>query len=301
MRTRSTLLRKTLTSAGIAGLLTGSALFVAPGTAAAAVTSDCSTTVTGKMGDTVSISGTSVKEVVRSSAQKSAGLDNWFVLPDELARQIAEHDALAVGSIPRTATGSISGDKIGTVVAEALEDATGLGTNPEKTLAYISDGVADSCGLNLRASNYVAPTSATKPPTSTPRSDDSPAGDTPGSGSDGDGDGTSGSPSTTPSFKFGTGSAHAPRRDYGGLPFAVPGLSSGASTPGQLAPGAVPGFDGGLEPTIGDPAVDNAGNADVLAGPPADPIQLPMLLAVVALAGVGAALVRTWVLRRHHA
>ncbi|MGH3516824.1 MAG: hypothetical protein ACRDQ7_05295, partial [Haloechinothrix sp.] len=102
----------------------------------------------------------------------------------------------------------------------------------------------------------------------------------------------------------GSGEPRAPRRDYGGVPSAIPGAMNVTplerygleqSTP----PGSAPEFGVLGADEDADPAVQNAGNADVLAESTSTPdaVQLPMLLAVVALAGVTAALVRTWVLR----
>lgn len=276
--------RKAFTSLGIAGLLTGATLFIAP-TASAAVSNDCSTTVTAKMGESVSVSGESVMEHVRKGAQDSGGLDNWFVLYDQLAEEIKAKGALKVGTVPDAATGAVSGTKIGTVVAQALKDSSNLGSNKEKTLSYIKSEVAEHCGLTLKASNYVPPASTTgtqSPGTSTPGTSENVPG-----------------VRRTPGFKFGTGDARAPRRDYGGLPFALPG-ATGAGQGGSLVPGAAPEF-GGLPGTAAPEPVTNAGQADPLGGDPTrEDIQLPMLLAAVALAGVASALMRTWVLRHHH-
>ncbi|MBK1784623.1 hypothetical protein [Prauserella cavernicola] len=108
---------------------------------------------------------------------------------------------------------------------------------------------------------------------------------------------------------LGFGTAWAPMRDYSGLPTATPGLFS--MSPGIRYGGQIPGYspefgilgqdageDGAGE---GGDAVRSAGSADALpsaSGGVADGPALPMLLAVLALSGVSAALVRTWVLRR---
>ncbi|WP_216212121.1 hypothetical protein [Amycolatopsis aidingensis] len=103
---------------------------------------------------------------------------------------------------------------------------------------------------------------------------------------------------------FSTG--FAPMRDYSNLPFATAGLY--APSPGVRYGGQIPGY----APEFGilgqeedqDPegaGVRNAGEARALAdgaGGPIDGTSLPLLLAVVALAGASGALVRTWVLRK---
>lgn len=282
--------RRAVTALGMAGLLTGASILFTPGTALAEqVATNCSSTVTGKMGETVSITGKSVKEYVRTSAEKAQGVDNLLVYPDGLADEIEAKGELKVGTVPKAASGSISGAKIADVVAVALKDSSYLGSNPDKTLSYIEKGVADKCALSLRASNYVAPTGSTPPTSGTTA-----PGTTPPGGNYGAYPGIGTSP-----FDYGTGTSRAPRNNYGGLPFAMPGATTNNGS-GSLVPGAVPEFGGGgLPPASTDPAVSNAGNADPLGhGDHGEEVQLPMLLAVVALAGVAAALVRTWVLRR---
>lgn len=104
------------------------------------------------------------------------------------------------------------------------------------------------------------------------------------------------------------GLAESPLARYAGIPFASAGLFDPA--PGVRYGGNVPGY----APTSGrlgqhgsgegaDPdGVQTAGHAEALSSGPAGPlgngVGLPMLLAVLLLAGVTAALVRTWVLRR---
>lgn len=99
----------------------------------------------------------------------------------------------------------------------------------------------------------------------------------------------------------------SPQQRYSGIPAATPGLfnvSPGVRYGGQI-PGYSPEFgllgEDGDRSTSGEPGVRNAGSADALpaasGGLAAGPM-LPVLLAVLALAGVSAGLVRTWVLRK---
>lgn len=99
------------------------------------------------------------------------------------------------------------------------------------------------------------------------------------------------------------GLAESPLARYAGIPFASAGLFDPA--PGVKYGGDVPGY----APTYGNlgqqngPATDGvqtAGQAVAYdpGGPLGNGVGLPMLLAVLMLAGVTAALVRTWVLRR---
>jgi hypothetical protein len=99
------------------------------------------------------------------------------------------------------------------------------------------------------------------------------------------------------------GLAESPLERYSGIPYASAGLF--APAPGVRYGGEVPGYApqyGVLGQDDRTPAdgVQTAGHAEALAeGPPGgNGIGVPMLLAVLALSGVTAALVRTWVLRR---
>jgi hypothetical protein len=106
-----------------------------------------------------------------------------------------------------------------------------------------------------------------------------------------------------PSQLLGIGSAESPLARYAGIPFATAGLF--APAPGVRYGGSVPGYSPGFG-MLGAPnnsandGVQTAGHAVALGGIGSLPggVGLPMLLAVLALSGVTAALVRTWVLRR---
>jgi hypothetical protein len=132
-----------------------------------------------------------------------------------------------------------------------------------------------------------------------------PNGSTPGS-QGGAGPGTIPAP-TSPVLggeaSFGS-PAYAPMRDYSGIPYAQAGLltpSPGLRYGGQI-PGYAPQF-GTLDPGSNQQQtkpVQNAGRAEALPGSDSGtraPTGLPMLIAVLALSGVSAALVRAWVLR----
>lgn len=285
--------RKALTTLGIIGFLAGVSLFGSTGTAAAVTaTKSCKGTVVGTMGEKVYVHGRSVKELVRAAAKdKATGSEALLVWPDKLADDIEAAGALPVGQVPQAATGTVRGEAIGEAVRHALEGESGLGSDPDDTLDHIAAEVADACGLSVKASDF-APTT-TQPSAGTERTE---PGEQPASGT---GSGSSpGAPGTGSSQfswgSFGSGDARAPRRDYRGLPSAVPG-SATFSAPDRYGNSPEFGVLGAGEP---DRSVQNAGNADALAqGTGQGAVQLPMLLAVVALAGVSAALVRAWALR----
>ena len=287
--------RRALTVTALAALVTGGA-FLSTGTASAATTlaGTCSGSVTGNIGDAVAISGTSVKELVRQGARDYVNSHFWTfatVWPDSLADTIAGKGTLTVGSIPDAAGGTIAGSAIGGVVANALKGANGLGvldSTKTEVLDAISGQVAKGCGLTTLAANFTVPT-------------------TPGTGTSQQGGGTAaapgGSTGNLSNLNPGGGTGTAPMRDYSGIPTATAGT---AVAPGVRYPadGTLPGDAAAPQAGQGDRSgqganIRDAGNAQSLASRDAsNGVQLPMLLAVILLAGVTAGLVRTWVLRR---
>lgn len=107
-------------------------------------------------------------------------------------------------------------------------------------------------------------------------------------------------------FGVGYGTGWAAFRDYSNIPFAAPGVFTpspsiryGGQVPGYAPEYGLLGENSGQAPSMG--TLHSAGDANGLADDPADDFGaagLPTLLAVLALSGVTAALVRTWVLRR---
>ncbi|WP_344857298.1 hypothetical protein [Amycolatopsis ultiminotia] len=108
------------------------------------------------------------------------------------------------------------------------------------------------------------------------------------------------------SLPFGSSTGYAPMRDYSGIPMAMAGLFSpspalryGSQIPGYAPQYGLPNPNGA--PAGGDRTVQNAGQAQALPttdGNHANGLDWPVLIAVLALSGVSAGLVRTWVLRR---
>lgn len=287
--------RRALTATALAAIFAGGSLLSAGTAAASPVAADgCSGTVVGPMGETVVVQGPKFYDLVKQGADEARNLFNFITVNgDTVAKQTAAKGAIAVGSVPQGQSGTVGGEAVATAVTTAIKDVDGLGWLPgtrDATLKHIKDKLAKSCGLNTYASNYVAPTSNT--PSSTPGGT---AGQPGGPGHLAPGMPGSSTPSPT---------GIAPPRNYGNIPVAVPGV---AVPPGARYPQAGPlpgaqspefGVLGGDQPQ-GTADVRNAGKADSLAADgTSGTVQLPMLLAVIALAGVTAALVRTWVLRR---
>jgi hypothetical protein len=100
------------------------------------------------------------------------------------------------------------------------------------------------------------------------------------------------------------GLAESPLARYSGIPFASAGVF--APSPGVRYGGDVPGYSPGYgvlndSGTPRSDGIQTAGEAEALnpgSTPGSNGIGLPMLLAVLALAGATAGLVRTWVLRK---
>jgi hypothetical protein len=286
MPTRTDLARTTrrMLTAGALAAFFGGALFTGTASAGTVLAQGCTGSVVGNIGDQIAVQGKDLADLVRTGAKEQEILLHLNgVNPDGLADAITRQGALAVGSVPNAANGSITGDNVAAAVAQALQNADGLGFSADqkqKTLTSITNQVAGNCGMTTYAGNYSSATAL-------------PSGGIGGT-----------MPATLPgTVSMGTGTATAPPRDYGNIPAAVPGV---AVSPGARYPTSAPiaglptpeiGVLGGN--SSGQNDVRNTGNADAIAADtPADTVQLPMLLAVVALAGVSAALVRTWVLRK---
>ncbi|WP_206784300.1 hypothetical protein [Amycolatopsis sp. MtRt-6] len=107
-------------------------------------------------------------------------------------------------------------------------------------------------------------------------------------------------------FPFTLGTGYAPMRDYSGIPFATAGLFTpspairyGSQIPGYAPQYGLSGPDGAS--AEGNSGVQTAGQAEALPSASdgfTNGSNLPLLIAVLALSGVSAGLVRTWVLRR---
>jgi hypothetical protein len=298
--------RKVLTATAIVAAVTGFS-FAGAGTASATTLAakSCTSSVTGQVGDQVAVTGPSMRGIVKTAAQEAVTFWNFLTVdPEKIADHVEKQATIGVGTVPDAASAKIAGSTIGNSVAHALKDSPGLGvldSTKQQTLDHIEKKVSGLCGVTVFAADYEAPVSQQPPaqggnggsPTSTP-----------GTGGTAGGDGTNGGSASVPFG--GTGDARAPQRDYSGIPTATSGI---AVPPGLRYPPS-DGVPGQTSPEFGilgaegldenaQPDVRNAGNADVLVAPVApDNVQLPMLLAVVALTGVTAALVRTWVLRR---
>ncbi|WP_019810950.1 hypothetical protein, partial [Saccharomonospora halophila] len=158
--------RKAFTATTVAVVAGGMSLLAAGSASAATATADsCTGTVSGGVGDTVTLDGAAVSSLVEQGARDAKTIivvHDVTIWPNHLANKIAD-ERLSVGTVPRARSGAIGGDAIGEAVRAALDGSAGLGALPstqDKTLDTIASEVADNCGLTLTATDHTAPTSS---------------------------------------------------------------------------------------------------------------------------------------------
>ncbi len=276
-------------------ILAGSAALAMPGTAAAAEvkTAACGGSVTAKPGD------------------KILGKTPLLGIPLDLGH---------AGTVSGVLTGTINA-LLGTVCKVTVTVVNAV----VAPVPVIGEPAAEALNGAV-AGTTQALTGGGKPAPGTKPAPEKPAPGTPGGGGPQQGGpGTpaqGGSPATsipaanspllsgtfTPNFgglPWGVSTGYAPMRDYSSIPVAMAGLfspSPGLRYGGQI-PGYAPQYGVAAEGSnaLGNPDVQNAGQAEALPNVSDGFTQdgkLPLLIAVLALSGVSAGLVRTWVLRR---
>jgi len=301
------------------------AAFTMTATAAAAdpiVVGSCATSVQGAAGTPVSLKPSAIAGIVLDTLRP---LDPLRLIVPAVERSLDSLDNIPIGALP-TGTGFITGDTIAgavtsrlplgvlvTPVTGALRSLCGVTvTGVNAVVGPVQDGGAVVGGVVGQVTGALpgAP-AAPAPGPGSPSGGGTPA--TPGTPSTGGGTNpVSGMPPTngqvggglTPGgvplynpYSFVTG--RSPMAYYGGLPYARAGLYSpspavayGGGVPGYLPRFGVLGSDGMTD------GVQAAGHAEALGLSGGDKVAFPVLLAVLALSGVTAALVRSWVLRR---
>ncbi|WP_031468038.1 hypothetical protein [Sciscionella sediminilitoris] len=283
--------------------IVGTTTVLGAGSASAATVteSSCTGQLPVHIGDTVSIAGSAVAGQA-AQAVKNSGV--WFTDPKRVSDKLKAIPSIALTGMPNKASTPISGNTIAAAVAKAypaekLFDPNGLGADKKTAMAAIEKELTGTCGFTAAAVDYKPP----QQPSSQAPQPSHPATQ-------------SQAPSTasgTPTAPGGvSGTAQPPQARYGSG--AIPAMSAPPSarygTPDSLAapPGeryGVPGYapaTGQLGPeSAANNPVHQAGRATTLAQDPngeSSKVGIPMLIAVIALAGVSAALVRTWALRR---
>ncbi|MBA0123981.1 hypothetical protein H0B56_00305 [Haloechinothrix sp. YIM 98757] len=313
--------RRTTTALGLAGFLTGATLLGTTGTAAAAVSAEgCSAEISGSVGESIELSSDAVRDNVVESVRD--GLDAPLLgIKSERTRMEEAFDAgkfdpIPLGTVPDKGSSVRSGETIAEAVLDKIDSVPDVEdiAEREKNRERITDSVSNACAIAVAATDH-----------------DSGSDGNDGARSGGDSQGGSGRQQDNGSqngsaqngqrsesaagheqdlreryeqFQSRSGSdARAPRRDYGDIPEAQAGAAEYGTAPSELygtdgSAGSAPEFGmlGADEPE-GD-AAQHPGEAEALAASEQQPtMQLPVLLAVIALAGTGAALFRTWVLR----
>ncbi|HEY3608360.1 MAG TPA: hypothetical protein VGL06_12710 [Pseudonocardiaceae bacterium] len=217
--------------------------------------------------------------------------------------------------------GPIIGTLVGTVQSTLASMCRVTMSGVNAVVAPVQDGTGALAqgSQQLQQSLGVAPKTGGSPGTGgTPGQTGTPAG---GGGGQQQGGGSSGLPAPnspvlgglpftgagnsmfTNGNLFGFGFAESPLARYAGIPFASAGLfdpSPGVRYGGDVS-GYAPGFGVLGQNQVPADGVQTAGQAEALGSPGnalTNSVGLPMLLAVLMLAGVTAALVRTWALRR---
>ncbi|MBB5892708.1 hypothetical protein [Kutzneria kofuensis] len=328
----------TLATAATLVLATSSlGLAATAGTADAAATpiviGSCATSVQGEPGQPVSLSPGAVVQPITNVLNAIPLLGPPLAQPFQKA--FTALPPIPIGALP-TGSGYISGGTIASQVVAQLKNIPLLGPVIGLLVGGVQQALTAGCGVAVQGVNTaVAPiqTGTSQLPGNGGGSTGGTGGGggTTGGGSTGGTGGTGGGSTgggTTTGGSGGGGSVNFPTSggvtnggvqlyqfngsgsyDYGrvplfsytNLPFAVPG--DFAPSPGVLYGGNVSGY----APQVGTlsgisssaDGVQTAGRAQALPGSGSGTgVAAPVLIAVLALAGVTAALVRTWVLRR---
>ncbi|SFW54142.1 hypothetical protein [Amycolatopsis australiensis] len=272
-------------------VLAGSAVLGMPGTASAdTITANCGDTVTAKPGDTIS-TPFGLKTVTDGLTNLVGGLLGGLCkitvnVVDTVVSPVPVVGAPVASAVNQGVQGVTSGVQQGTKALTGggqpapQQPGPGAGGNPQQNPpAQSGPGGAPQGGTPAGTTPIPEANSPLLP-------------------------GFSGSPAFG-GFPFAIGTGYAPMRDYSGIPFATAGLftPSPAIRYGSQIPGYAPqyGLTSPDQNAGGNSGVQTAGRAEALPSGSngfTDGSNLPMLIAVLALSGVSAGLVRTWVLRR---
>jgi hypothetical protein len=298
-------------------------LLAGGGTAIAAepiVIGSCATSVQGSPGQPVSLAPAAVLGIVTDVVRAVPVLGP--PLAGAANQAFAALPPIPIGALP-DGTGYISGATIANAVTAELRKIPLLGGIIAAVVTGVQQRLTALCGVTVTGVNAAA---APVQEGTKAVADASEAGvgqvlpGTPGGGTPGTGGDPGSNPGTTPGggspapnqpvtggadglglqlyqqglWDFG----RSPMADYSNIPFARAGMW--APSPGVRYGGGVPGYspEFGIVGDTTDDGVSVAGRAEALNPPKNQRVEFPVLLAVLALSGVTAALVRTWVLRR---
>lgn len=302
-------------------------LLASSGTANAAepiVIGSCAASIQGTPGQPVSLAPAAVLNVVVDAIRAIPLLGPLVATPAK--KEIAKLPPIPIGAVPN-GTGYITGGTIANAVNAELRKIPLLGPGIADLIGLVQSQLTQLCtvtvtGVNEAAAPVQDGTAAVADASEAATQDfieglpGGKPGGTPG-----------GNPGSNPGTNPGTGGGlpapnqpvtggapglgldlyqpglwdfgRSPMADYSNIPFARAGLW--APSPGVRYGGGVPGYSpefGIVGDTEADDGVSVAGRAEALSPPKGQRVELPVLLAVLALSGVTAALVRTWVLRK---
>lgn len=301
-------------------------------TAAAAtpvVIGSCAYTVKGEPGTPIQLQPAAVLEPVVNVVK---ALDPLNLIAPGVRSAFAALPPIPIGSIP-TGGGFISGGQIANAVIAQLNKIPLLGPIIGAVAKGVQNALAGMCGVTVQVTNTAAAQAQDGTKALADAANETARSVMPGSkpgtpggggqtGKPPAGGGTGGSPAGQPPMTqptlpviggvpngptlsgYGFGSyltGRSPMTDYSMIPFAQAGLY--APSPAVRYGSGVPGYS----PQFGILGVDNppndgvqaAGHAEAIGGSSGrSAIDISVLLAVLALSGVTAALVRTWVLRK---
>ncbi|MCE7005145.1 hypothetical protein LWC34_20275 [Kibdelosporangium philippinense] len=301
-------------------------------TAAAAtpmVIGSCAVTVKGEQGTPIQLQPSAVLEPVVNVVR---ALDPLNLITPGVRSAFAALPPIPIGSIP-AGGGFISGGQIANAVIAQLNKIPLLGPIIGGVAKGVQNALAGMCGVTVQVANTAGGQAQDGSKAVADAANAGAArilpggGSTPGTGGGqtgkpGPGGSTGGgapqdqqpyqptlpvlggSPQAPGIAGFGFGdylTGRSPMTDYSMIPFAQAGLY--APSPAVRYGSGVPGYS----PQFGILGVDNppndgvqaAGHAEAIGGSSGrSAIDISVLLAVLALSGVTAALVRTWVLRK---
>lgn len=289
------------------------------------VVGSCQANVQGAPGQPVSLAPGAVLGIVTDAVRAVPILGP--PLAGAANQAFAALPPIPIGALP-TGTGYITGGTIANAVNAELKKIPLLGPVLSTVLGTVQNQLTALCGMTVTGTNAAAAPVQDGAKTAGDTSEaivgqvlPGVPGSTPGGGNPGTNPGSN--PGTGPGGGSGapapnqpvTGGlpdlglqlyqpglwdfGRSPMADYSNIPFARAGLW--APSPGVRYGGGVPGYSpefGIVGDTLPDDGVSVAGRAEALNPPASQRVEFPVLLAVLALSGVTATLVRTWVLRR---
>lgn len=306
---RRQFVRVSATTAVVLAIGTGGALLGAGvADASSSVLADtCSGTFDGSPGEPAEMRQSAVigpvTDVVRSIPLIGAGT------ADAVANAMNAKGPIPLGAFPSSGSRTVSGGQIATQVVNEVNTIPVLGP----VLSLVDSGVTQKltalCGMTLNAIPLPLPPPPPAATSNRPAPPPSQAAPPPQNGSPGQ-PAAGQPPAPQPGEPAGVGSAApgtgglgdysglgtVPSYDYGSLPgmFTAPSVDY-TSLPGT---GSTPDGTSDTGQNRADSPTNLAGAANPLSGLSGQGIGMPVALAVLALGGVTAGLVRAWVLRR---